>query len=154
MKLFAFGLIPLSVWAQSPDVTAGPIMTALVNAGGMGIMAAALLWLHYHSQKAAREDAQNSMKAFREELKEERVAYKDAVRHDREAFETRNTVLVSAIDRQTGMVVSRLDNLAVAQERFGGKLDTIRLQTNSVIFEPPRKAPKKGGGVDDPNSGG
>ena len=67
-----------------------PFITALANAGGMGILAGALLWLHH-----------NAINAFREELRAERAA-----------SEKRSEEVVTAIRAQTAILGNRLDQLS------------------------------------------
>lgn len=66
------------------------IVGALINAGGFGIMAAAIFWLHVQS-----------IHQFRDEM-----------RCEREAFAARNAVLVQAIERQTAELSGRLERMA------------------------------------------
>lgn len=71
-----------------------PLVSALVNAGGMGILAGALLYLH-----------RDSIKSFREELAEERKYNSDAQRQ-----------FIELKLRLHGEVLSRLEKLAECVE--------------------------------------
>jgi hypothetical protein len=72
------------------------LLTSLANMGGLGILAAALLYLHI-----------SSIKAFREELAAERAG-----------FLTRNTVLVDAINRQTETLADQFRRLGEQLTEF------------------------------------
>jgi hypothetical protein len=65
------------------------LLTGLANMGGLGILAAALLYLHV-----------TSLKSFREELAEERSG-----------FMARNSRLVDAINEQTKELASQFHDL-------------------------------------------
>lgn len=69
---------------------ASAVLNALINAGGFGMMAAAIFWLHCRS-----------IDQFREEMKEERAG-----------FTQRNALLVAAIERQTGEIVGQFRALS------------------------------------------
>lgn len=66
------------------------IVKSLSSMGGLGILAAALLYLHI-----------SALKAFREELEKERAG-----------FQVRNTAVVEALGKQTEVLSQRFDALA------------------------------------------
>jgi hypothetical protein len=67
-----------------------PVVNGLASMGGLGILAAALLYLHV-----------SAIKAFREELAAERAG-----------FLVRNTAVVDALSKQTEVLSQRFDALA------------------------------------------
>jgi hypothetical protein len=50
----------------------GPVLGGLINAGGMGIMSAALLWLHREALTAFRAELKESRETFAAQSKAER----------------------------------------------------------------------------------
>lgn len=67
-----------------------PVYTALANIGGVGILAACLLFLH-----------REALKGFREEMEKERCAHSEQIKLEREQCHEDHEKLMEAVNKNT-----------------------------------------------------
>jgi hypothetical protein len=117
------------------DATA--IVGHLVNAGGLGILAAVLFYLHT-----------TSLRAFREELERERSLFISSIREERDYCTERSRTDRDASNRRGEAVVASLTNLSEEIKRQQHTLaDFLRSTTlhDTVEQEMKRQQSREGG---------
>lgn len=103
-----------SVLAQAADSNLiGPIVGGLINAGGMGLFAAALFLLHRESLKAFRDELKESRTSFNVNLAAERQQCSEQFERTLEDAKDKHAEVMTAIghiSRELGIHIATTSN--------------------------------------------
>lgn len=82
-------------------IDSATIITALINTGGMGLVAGILLWLHISTLKETGRKLDSILQSFREEIREER----------RQCHEDHTNIL-----QLLGFIGQKVDGISIQQK--------------------------------------
>lgn len=102
-------LVAQAVQGDANPSIIGPVLGGLINAGGMGIISAALLWLHRESLSTFRTELKEARETFSKEAATERAQCNEQFRRTLEVAERNHEATMAAIAQ-----VSRAIDLQVA----------------------------------------